>query len=166
MADDPSQDVSARTAPEAIAERLNVVARQHFPAASGIARLQRVTAGATQEIWRFELLQGGGETPMILRRAPGGTRVSDHRASAWRSEAELLRAAAAAGVPVPAVRHVLTPEDGLGHGFIMALRRRRDAGRTDRARRALRRRAAEAGAPVRRDPGPHRTRSRSPLRRT
>ncbi len=57
MADDPSQ--SAKTAAEAIAERLNVVARRHFPAASGIARLTRVTAGATQEIWRFDLTQGG-----------------------------------------------------------------------------------------------------------
>ncbi len=35
------------------------------------------------------------------------------------AEAELLRAAADEGVPVPAVRHVLTPDDGLGHGFIM-----------------------------------------------
>ena len=37
----------------------------------------------------------------------------------------------------------------LHHG----VRRRRDAGRADRARRALRRHPAEAGAPVRRDPG-------------
>jgi aminoglycoside phosphotransferase (APT) family kinase protein len=117
MADDPSQ--SAKTAAEAIAERLNVVALQHFPAASGIARLTRVTAGATQEIWRFDLTQGGTDTPMILRRAPGGTRVSATGVG-LESEAELLRAAAAEGVPVPAVRHVLTPEDGLGHGFIMA----------------------------------------------
>ncbi|HWF75734.1 MAG TPA: phosphotransferase family protein [Caulobacteraceae bacterium] len=116
MADDPSQ--VARTAPEAIAEQLNVVARQHFPAASGIARLQRVTACATQEIWRFELVQGAGETPMILRRAPGGNRVSATGAG-MEAEASLLKAAAEAGVPVPAVRHVLTPEDGLGHGFIM-----------------------------------------------
>lgn len=116
MADDPAQ--GARTAPEAIAERLNVVARQHFPASSGIARLQRVTAGATQEIWRFELVQGGTETPMILRRAPGGTRVSATGAG-MEAEAELLRGAAAEGVPVPAVRHVLAPDDGLGHGFIM-----------------------------------------------
>ena len=116
MADDPSQN--ARTAPEAIAEQLNVVARRHFPAASGAVRLQRVTAGATQEIWRFELVQGSGETPMILRRAPGGIRVSATGAG-MEAEAALLRAAAEAGVPVPGVRHVLTPEDGLGHGFIM-----------------------------------------------
>ncbi len=60
MADDPSQSAAAgaRTAAEAIAERLNVVAHRHFPAASGVARLTRVTAGATQEIWRFELVAG------------------------------------------------------------------------------------------------------------
>jgi len=35
------------------------------------------------------------------------------------TEAALVVAAAAAGVPAPPVRHVLEPEDGLGHGFIM-----------------------------------------------
>ena len=108
MADDPAQ--SAKTAAEAIAERLNVVARQHFPAASGIARLQRVTAGATQEIWRFELVQGSGETPMILRRAPGGTRVSATGAG-MEAEAELLRAAAAVNATdVDAIMKVSAPD--------------------------------------------------------
>ena len=80
--------------------------------------LRRLTAGATQEVWRFELVDGSRETPLILRRAPGGTRVSE-TAIGLEVEALLLEAAAAKGVPVPAVRHVLAPDDGLGHGFIM-----------------------------------------------
>jgi aminoglycoside phosphotransferase (APT) family kinase protein len=80
--------------------------------------LRRLTAGATQEVWRFELVEGERETPLILRRAPGGTRVSE-TAIGLEVEAQLLAAAATRGVPVPAVRHVLASEDGLGHGFLM-----------------------------------------------
>ncbi len=84
----------------------------------GIEGLARLTAGATQEIWRFDLLRGGERTPLVLRRAPGGERVSE-AAVGLETEARLIEAAAAAGVPEPPVIHVLTPEDGAGHGFIM-----------------------------------------------
>jgi aminoglycoside phosphotransferase (APT) family kinase protein len=84
----------------------------------GVSGLARVTAGATQEIWRFNLVGGGTETPLILRRAPGGVRVSE-TAVGLETEAALIAAAEASGVPVPSVRWVLEPEDGLGHGFIM-----------------------------------------------
>jgi aminoglycoside phosphotransferase (APT) family kinase protein len=83
--------------------------------ATGIAR---VSAGATQEIWRFAAVARGVETPLILRRAPGGTRVSE-TAIGLETEAQLIEAAAVLGVPVPPVRHVLEPADGLGRGFIM-----------------------------------------------
>lgn len=80
-----------------------------------VGDLRRLSGGATQEIWSFE----AGGTPLILRRAPGGDRVSDLTVG-LEVEAALLAAAGAAGVPVPAVRYVLEPDDGLGHGFIMA----------------------------------------------
>jgi len=96
---------------------LNAVAGRLTPGAS-IRDLRRLTAGATQEVWRFELVEGARQTPLILRRAPGGTRVSE-TAIGLEMEARLLEAAGQKGVPVPAVRHVLAPEDGLGHGFIM-----------------------------------------------
>jgi aminoglycoside phosphotransferase (APT) family kinase protein len=83
-----------------------------------LAGVRRLTAGATQEVWRLELTEDGVTTPLILRRAPGGTRVSE-TAVGLETEARLLEAAAAVGVPAPAVHHVLEPEDGLGHGFIM-----------------------------------------------
>ena len=83
-----------------------------------MANLRRLTAGATQEVWRFDLVAEGTTTPLILRRAPGGTRVSE-TAIGLETEAALVVAAAAAGVPAPPVRHVLEPGDDLGHGFIM-----------------------------------------------
>ena len=84
----------------------------------GVAELTRLSAGATQEIWRFSLIEAAGTTPLILRRAPGGDRVSE-TAVGLETEARLIEAAGAAGVPVPPVRWVLEPEDGLGHGFVM-----------------------------------------------
>ena len=116
-ADAPATET--RSAGEIVAERLGMVAHNHFPASNGVAKLARVTAGATQEIWRFDLLQGGLETPLILRRAPGGGERISPSATGLEVEAELLRLAKDAGVPVPAVRHVLTQQDRMGHGYIM-----------------------------------------------
>jgi aminoglycoside phosphotransferase (APT) family kinase protein len=119
-----SDDAAAdkRTPGEIVAERLSMVAHHHFPASNGVAKVTRLTAGATQEIWRFDLVQDGGDKPLILRRAPGGGAAERPKTSSsieLEIEAEILRLAAAEGVPVPAVRRVLTPADGLGHGFIM-----------------------------------------------
>jgi len=84
----------------------------------GVADVRRLSAGATQEIWRFDLIAGTETTTLVLRRAPGGTRVSE-TAVGLETEARLIEAADAAGVPVPPVCCVLSPDDGLGHGFIM-----------------------------------------------
>ncbi|HEY5106017.1 MAG TPA: phosphotransferase family protein [Caulobacteraceae bacterium] len=100
-----------------IADALSELARRRL-GGQGIRGLRRLTAGATQEIWRFDLLTDGVETPLILRRAPGGDRVSPN-AIGLEIEARLIEAAALAGAPAPPVRHVLEPGDGLGHGFIM-----------------------------------------------
>ena len=103
---------------EALIEPLSRIAQRHL-GGEAIAGLTRMSAGATQEIWRFGVIRAATETPAILRRAPGGERVSDS-AVGLATEAGLMEAAADAGVPVPTVLHVLNPEDGLGQGFIMA----------------------------------------------
>jgi len=102
---------------EDIAQKLDALVRARLggEAATGLARL---SAGATQEIWRFAMVVGAVEVPLILRRAPGGTRVSES-AVGLETEAQLIEAAARLDVPVPPVRHVLEPDDGLGRGFIM-----------------------------------------------
>ena len=109
---------SPQSAFQQLADRLDALARTRL-GAEGARGLKRMTAGATQEVWRFDLVENGAETPLVLRRAPGGTRVSD-TAVGLEGEARLLQAAAAKGVPVPAVRHVCEPEDGIGHAFIMS----------------------------------------------
>jgi aminoglycoside phosphotransferase (APT) family kinase protein len=101
-----------------LAEGLGEVARRRL-GGEAIAALARLTAGATQEIWRFDLVTRDGTRPLILRRAPGGERLSAS-AVGLETEAELMIAAAGAGVPEPAILHVLTADDGLGHGFIMS----------------------------------------------
>ena len=101
----------------ALDEPLDLLARHRLGGRSA-ACVERLSAGATQEIWRFDLLKDGGAIPLILRRAPGGDRVSE-TAVGLETEARLMAAAALVGVPVPPVRWVLAPEDGLGHGFIM-----------------------------------------------
>ncbi len=103
---------------EALIEPLTRLAQRRL-GGDAIAGLIRLSAGATQEIWRFGVFRGEVETPVILRRAPGGERVSES-AVGLSTEAALIGAAAQAGVPVPRVLHVLQDDDGLGQGFVMA----------------------------------------------
>lgn len=105
--------------PDGALERgLSGIADRIFACAAGVTGLRRLSGGATQELWRFDLVTGATLTPAILRRAPCGRRVSE-TAVGLEIEATLIQAAEAAGVPVPPVRYVLRPEDGLGHGFVM-----------------------------------------------
>ena len=101
-----------------VAENLDLLAR-HRLGGTKINGLTRLTAGASQEIWRFNVTATGVKTSLILRRAPGGTRVSE-TAIGPEIEASLIQAAHTAGVPVPIVRWVLTEEDGLGRGYVMS----------------------------------------------
>lgn len=66
-----------------------------------VTGLRRVPGGASRETWAFdaELGDGRGLRPLILRRDPGRTSVASDRALEFR----VLRAAHAAGVPVPEV---------------------------------------------------------------
>ena len=102
---------------EALIEPLTRLAQRKL-GGDAIAGLTRLSAGATQEIWRFGVFRGDVETPVILRRAPGGSRVSE-TAIGLATEASLIEAAGRVGVPVPPVLCVLEEEDGLGQGFVM-----------------------------------------------
>jgi aminoglycoside phosphotransferase (APT) family kinase protein len=102
---------------ENIAGSLSRLAARIIPA-SVAEGVQRLSGGATQEIWRFEAVSAAGRSVMILRRMRGGE-SSSGQAVGIDEEARLLRIAAEYQVPVPRVRHVLTPEDGLGAGFVM-----------------------------------------------
>ena len=104
-----------------LAEALAAALRRRLPGASGVAALARLSGGASQETWSLDATGAEGPVPLVLRRRPGGAPDSPALAVAIRleTEAELLRLAAAAGVPVSAVRFVLEPADGLGAGYVM-----------------------------------------------
>ncbi len=78
-------------------------------------KAQRLSGGASQETWAFEV---AGKR-YILRRAPQGAPPSGSgMAIGLETEASLMRLGAAAGVPSPEVLYVLSPDDGLGSGFL------------------------------------------------
>lgn len=78
------------------------------------APLTRLTGGATMESWRFNI---GGES-FVLRRAPSLEFMSD-RPFGHDVEGAIIRAAREAGVTAPEVIVNLTPDDGIGSGFVM-----------------------------------------------
>jgi aminoglycoside phosphotransferase (APT) family kinase protein len=104
-----------------LGEALAAAVRRGVPGATGIAELRRLSGGASQETWSFDATTGGAPLPLILRRRPlGASAAAPLRwALPLETEAALLRLAAAASVPVPGVRLVLEPGDGLGSGYVM-----------------------------------------------
>jgi aminoglycoside phosphotransferase (APT) family kinase protein len=87
--------------------------------ATGVTAAARLSGGASQETWRFDVVHPKGNIGAILRRSPKGYGAAPSRAAGLAAEARLMQLAFEAGVPSPRVLHVLTPEDDLGTGFIM-----------------------------------------------
>lgn len=87
--------------------------------ATGVAHAARLSGGASQETWSFDIVHPDGDIGAILRRAPSGYGAAPERAAGLDAEAVLMQRAYAAGIPSPPVMHVLEPADNLGTGFIM-----------------------------------------------
>lgn len=98
---------------------LSDVARRQFPGAVGISGLRRLSGGASQETWAFDVATHGRAMPMILRRRPPGMTARGASAVPLATEAQLIIIAGKAGVPTPEVTYVLAPSDGIGEGFLM-----------------------------------------------
>jgi aminoglycoside phosphotransferase (APT) family kinase protein len=90
-----------------------------YPGATGITAAAKLSGGASQETWSFDIMHASGNVGAILRRAPQGYGAAPTRAAGLDAEATLMQLAHDAGLPSPNVMHVLRPEDGLGTGFIM-----------------------------------------------
>src|ERR1700733_793887 len=92
------------------------------PGATGVVGAVRLSGGASQETWSFDIVHPDGNIGAILRRAPPGYAVSPSpsRAPGLEAEADMMQLAHDAGLPSPRVLHVLKPEEGLGRGFIMS----------------------------------------------
>lgn len=101
-----------------MAENLEAIARSHFGSRAEIDGLVRLSGGASQELWSFNIKHEGQCRPLILRRNPGGT-VKRETAASMETEARLIRLVAEYGAKVPPVFHVLSPEEGLGSGYLM-----------------------------------------------
>ena len=85
-----------------------------------IENMHRLSGGASQETWAFDAIVDLRAEPLILRRAPGGERAMESASAvSLETEALVIEAARAHGVPAPRVRYALKPEDGVGHGYVM-----------------------------------------------
>lgn len=84
-----------------------------------MADATRLSGGASQETWSFDITHPDGNIGAILRRAPPGYGAAPGRAAGLDAEAVLMQLAYDAGVPSPKVLHVLQAADELGTGFIM-----------------------------------------------
>jgi aminoglycoside phosphotransferase (APT) family kinase protein len=90
------------------------------PGGQGVTALRRLSGGASQELWSFNVdVDQAPALPMVLRRAPEGAAQRASGNPGLAAEARLMTLAAAAGVPVPAVHALLEAAQGLGDGFVM-----------------------------------------------
>ena len=80
-----------------------------------IADLRRLAGGASREIWAFDLVRAATRERLVLRRDPPGHHVQSSR----RDEFALLRAAQAAGLPVPRVLWCEADGAALGSPFFV-----------------------------------------------
>src|SRR4030081_380471 len=102
-----------------IEQQLGRCVASWYPGATGVTGAAKLSGGASQETWSFDIVHAGGTSGAILRRAPPGYGAAPSRAAGLDAEATLMQLANDAGLPSPRVMHVLQPQDGLGTGFIM-----------------------------------------------
>jgi aminoglycoside phosphotransferase (APT) family kinase protein len=103
--------------PRELESRLGALAIRRFGAGASVYGLERLSGGASQELWAFAVEAGGVTHRLVMRRNPGG--VARTMSAGMESEARLMRLAREAGAPVPLVVEVLETSDGLGAGFVM-----------------------------------------------
>ena len=100
--------------------RLQALAGELRPGGGRIERLRRLSGGASQDTWAFDLVGADGSvTALVLRRAPPGAAVRSGGSAGLAAEAALIALAAEHGIPVPPLVLALRPEHGLGEGFVM-----------------------------------------------
>jgi aminoglycoside phosphotransferase (APT) family kinase protein len=102
-----------------IESRLQRSVASWYPGASGVVGAARLSGGASQETWSFDIVHPQGSVGAILRRSPKGYGASPSRAAGLDAEAKLMQLAHDAGLPSPKVLHVLEERDELGTGFVM-----------------------------------------------
>jgi len=99
-------------------DQLAHVIRDSIGSDAVLTATQRLSGGASQELWALDVQTAAGPTRLILRRNPGGS-IKRETAAGMETEARLMQLAQATGTPVPPIVHVLRPQDELGSGFLM-----------------------------------------------
>jgi aminoglycoside phosphotransferase (APT) family kinase protein len=94
-------------------------ALRRLPGFQSLTACERLSAGASRETYRLGTVISGAARTLALRRAAGEGQSAVGSGPGLSNEAKLFAAARDAGVPGPEVLLVLTPEDGLGSGFVM-----------------------------------------------
>ena len=100
----------------AMSEGLRRMLARLDPRVREVNNLTRLSAGATNETWSLDAVRDAGVEPLILRRSAVGRGPG---VLSLQAEAHVLSAVHGRSVPVPEIRYVLVPEDGLGEGFLM-----------------------------------------------
>ncbi len=101
-------------------DALLAAVRRHMGPDAEIEGLHRLSGGASQETWSFDLARADSRDPCILRRRPhGNAEGGQTQALTLEAECRMLAVAAEQSVPVPAVRFVLDESDALGSGYVM-----------------------------------------------
>ncbi len=80
---------------------------------------RRLSGGASQETWAFDIEAGGVMRGLILRRRPDGLGADPQRTAGLATEAALIGLAGRAGAPVPQILYVASPADRLGEAYVM-----------------------------------------------
>ncbi|HEU5160224.1 MAG TPA: phosphotransferase family protein [Streptosporangiaceae bacterium] len=97
--------------PEGLPEMLGAALAGHYGSAPAVLGLRAESGGASRATWSFDVRTASGATHGLVVRLAGAGGAPGLGASLAR-EAALMRAAAAAGVPVPAVIAVGEPAPG------------------------------------------------------
>ena len=100
----------------AMSEGLRRMLARLDPRVREVSNLTRLSAGATNQTWSLDAVRDAGVEPLILRRSAVGRGPG---VLSLQAEAHVLSAVHGRSVPVPEIRYVLVPEDGLGEGFLM-----------------------------------------------
>jgi aminoglycoside phosphotransferase (APT) family kinase protein len=101
-------------------DKLRATLSRCLPGFEALAKVERLSGGASQETYRLEIESTEGPRLLAMRRGPGGIKVEPTPGHPGLDvEALLMRSARGIGVPEPEIFHVLTDEDDLGDGFIM-----------------------------------------------
>jgi aminoglycoside phosphotransferase (APT) family kinase protein len=103
-------------------ERVEGALREAWRKPSRVTEAERLSAGASQEIWALTAIADGTEIPLILRRPPESGQEDDLASSMLTGkqvEIELQRTLYDLGINVPEVIAELDDDAGAGMAFIM-----------------------------------------------